>query len=164
VKRAWEIVKDMEQRGFLKHGVSGETVVGPRGILQSIQSETEADDKEDVADDKLRYLDGGLANLCPEIDERTLIVAPINGIYSKPFIAPLAPIIDEGSILEKLNIIKHVEISDRVQIGANAENLLALYQMAKSSSNQVLEDRFRDGYDDAKRFLSEHDLLTVYSA
>lgn len=164
VKRAWEIVKDMEQRGFLKHGVSGETVVGPRGILQSIQSGTEADDKEDVADDKLRYLDGGLANLCPEIDERTLIVAPINGIYSKPFIAPLAPIIDEGSILEKLNIIKHVEISDRVQIGANAENLLALYQMAKSSSNQVLEDRFRDGYDDAKRFLSEHDLLTVYSA
>lgn len=164
VKRAWETVQDMEKRGFLKHGVSGAPVLGASDNPQSAQSGTYSNEKENEIGDKLRYLDGGLANLCPEIDERTLIVAPINGIYSSPFIAPLAPSVDEGSILEQLKIIKYVEISDRVKIGANTKNLLALYQMATSSNNQVLEERFRDGYDDAKRFLSAKDLLTVYSA
>jgi len=168
VKMAWKTVKDMEKEGFLKHGISRTNVLEGASQTQSIKKETEADsdssDDKDGVDDVLRYLDGGLANLCPEIDSRTLIVAPINGIYSHPFIAPLAPNIDEDSILEQWKVVKHIEISDRVKIGLNTQNVVALYQMARSSSPEVLETKFRDGYDDAKRYLSDHDMLTVYSA
>lgn len=170
VKVAWETVKDMEQEGFLKHGISRTNVLEGVSQKHSIKQETESESDSDSSDDKdgvedtLRYLDGGLANLCPEIDSRTLIVAPINGIYSHPYIAPLAPNIEEDSILERWKVVKHIEISDRVKIGLNTQNVVAIYQMARSSSPQVLEQKFRDGYDDAKRYLSDHDLLTVYSA
>lgn len=169
VRRAWDTVKEMRVLGFLKDGITksalrpklGEDRLDVDDLIQGSKSFEE--------DDKLGYLDGGFANMFPEIDESTLIVSPINGIYKKPFIAPMPPtttdILHGESSMEqfKLPMSLHFEISHRVKIGANVKNLLALYQMARSSSQQVLEEKFGEGYDDAKRFLSEHGLISVYS-
>ena len=166
VSRAWEHVQTMEELGFLKHGETSAPVS---------KSTTNATTKDQ--DDETRYIDGGIANICPEIDNQTLIVCPINGTYGTHFIAPrhmddldvLSDSIlekEEDSSIQKrlLNITKDgIHISDRVQFGLNRKNLLTAYLMARSSESTVLEKRFRDGYDDAHRYLNEQNLLTVFT-
>jgi hypothetical protein len=161
ISRAWECVKAMEQLGFLKHGESS----------MPVTTSTVKD-----PDDETRYIDGGIANICPEIDNQTLIVCPFNGTYGTHFIAPrylddldsITDAIEQEtmSIPNRLrNIIKDgIHISDRVQFGLNRENLLTAYLMARSSESTVLEKRFRDGYDDAHRYLKEQNLLTVFTS
>jgi len=167
ISRAWERVKTMEQLGFLKHGESSLPVVRSTAT-------TDAD-----SDYETRYIDGGIANICPEIDNQTLIVCPMNGAYGKHCIAPTRDIIDDEeldtvsnpdkdevkSISNKLfNLTNSViHISDRVKFGLNRENLLTAYLMARSSESSLLEKRYRDGYDDAHRYLNEHNLLTVFT-
>lgn len=160
ISRAWERVKAMEQLGYLKHGESSLPVT--TSIVNG-------------PDDETRYIDGGIANICPEIDNQTLIVCPFNGTYGTHFIAPrclddldfISDAIEQEtmSIQDKLrNITKDgIHISDRVQFGLNRENLLTAYLMARSSESTILEKRFRDGYDDAHRYLKEQNLLTVFT-
>jgi hypothetical protein len=161
VRRAWDTVKEMRDLGFIKDGITKKRIGTRSGGGEVGRQE----DSETNIHDKLGYLDGGLSNMFPEIDEATLIVSPVNGMYKKPYIAPMGPPLDIVSPMEqfKLPLPTHIEISARVKIGANIQNLLAFYQMARSSSQQVLEEKFREGYDDTKRFLSEHDLLSVFS-
>lgn len=158
VKNAWKIVSEMEELGFLKHGLTKEI------IRRDVISDDETLEKD------LQYLDGGLCNLFPEIDEDTIIIAPINGLYSKPCITPEIPMDDDektlySSILSriKLDFPITLEMSEGIRVGANSQNLLALYQMARSSSSETLQGKFRDGYDDAVRFLKKNDMLTVFS-
>lgn len=158
VKNAWKIVSEMEELGFLKHGMTRET------IRRDVTSDDETSEKD------LQYLDGGLCNLFPEIDEDTIIIAPINGLYSKPCITPEIPMDDDektlySSILSRIKVDFPItlEMSEGIRVGANTENLLALYQMARSSSSETLQGKFRDGYDDATRFLKKNDMLTVFS-
>ena len=158
VKNAWKIVSKMEELGFLKHGLTKET------IRRDVISDDETLEKD------LQYLDGGLCNLFPEIDENTIIIAPINGLYSKPCITPEIPMDDDektlySSILSriKMDFPITLEMSEGIRVGANSQNLLALYQMARSSSSETLQGKFRDGYDDAARFLKKNDMLTVFS-
>ena len=107
----------------------------------------------------------------PEIDDSTVIISLVNGSYVHPFIAPdHTPSEFQhklSELMKQFNLppipTQQVEISDRVQIGTNTQNLLAAYLMAHSSSSDVLEEKFRNGYDDTHRFLKEHDLLTIFS-
>ena len=146
VKRAWDNVKVMENLGFLSDGISGKAVCNKH---QEDYSNFEGDL------DTLRYLDGGLVNMFPVVDKSTVIVSPVNGMFSKnKCIAPSFP-------AEILNI-PNFEICDGVEIGVNTQNIVAFYQMARSSSPQVLNDKFRDGHDDATRFLDDNNLLTVF--
>ena len=146
-QRAWEIVKEMERKGQIKHGLTGEEV--------KVNGFDENDyDGEPQPSNELRYLDGGLSNNFPQVDEKTLIVSPINGVFSNPFIAP--------SQSSDNNILPNIAISDGIEIGVNSENLVALYQMARSSSPEVLYDKFRDGHDDAMAYLKDEQLLIVF--
>ena len=157
VKRAWENLQDMEKCGFLKHGLTGNPVEIKNQANEEKRNSVEEFHKNDKrSTKKLRYLDGGLVNMFPDIDESTVVVSPVSGKFSNPFIAPCSSI---GAVN-----FPDVKISNTVQIGVNAQNLVALYQMARSSSPEVLDDKFRDGYDDAKRFLNDNNLLNVFSA
>lgn len=167
VRRAWGVVKEMRVLGFIKDGITKSALLGYKkvgnGHLDVVEESMQDSFQSEVNDDKLGYLDGGLANMFPEIDDSTLIVSPINGIYKTPFIAPMAPTIEGQLSMEQIQLPFHFEMSDRVKIGANVKNLLAFYQMARSSSPQVLEEKFGEGYNDAKRFLNEHGLASVFS-
>ncbi len=135
VKYAWDHVQVMEHLGFLKD-FSGNSII-----------------PEDKGEGSLKYLDGGLSNMFPCIDKSTIIVSPISGVFSNnKFIAPKAP----------TTTMPNFELSDGVEIGINSQNVLAMYQMARSSGPQVLNEKFRDGFDDAKKFLDENNLLTVF--
>jgi len=170
VKRAWKGVKEMEELGFLKHGITG-FPVGDKPTNGDNASKL-SQEGDDISDDKLRYMDGGLVNMFPVIDDSTVIVAPVNGMYSNPSVAPNVLSIENNAsdfrskaleLIQQLKFPTHVEISDRVHIGANAQNLVSLYLMARSSSPEVLDEKFRDGYDDAERFLDDNNLLTVFT-
>ena len=109
----------------------------------------------------------------PEIDDQTVIVTPVNGIYSNPSIAPYHNTDLEDSehvstittkIIDQLKIPRHGEISERVHVGVNMENLKTAYLMAKSSPPELLHQKFYNGYDDSNKFLKDHGLLTVFSA
>ena len=168
ISRAWERVKTMEQLGFLKHGESS---------LPVVRSTTATDDSPDY---ETPYIDGGIANICPEIDNQTLMVCHMNGAYGKHGIAPTGRYnidyeeLDSVSTSDKdeatsisntfFNLTNSViHISDRVKFGLNQENLLTAYLMARSSESSLLEERYREGYDDAYRYLNEHNLLTVFT-
>mmetsp|Transcript_28792 Transcript_28792/g.44020 ORF Transcript_28792/g.44020 Transcript_28792/m.44020 type:complete len:407 (+) Transcript_28792:37-1257(+) len=177
VQRAWNYVSDMERLGFLKSGTSGSPVGGSTCI--DIEEESESNgsyQRENDSDEKkneLYYLDGGLSNMFPEIDDQTVIVTPVNGIYSNPSIAPNHNTDLEDSkyfstittkIIDQLKIPRHGEISERVHVGVNMENLKTAYLMAKSSTPELLHQKFYNGYDDSNKFLKDHSLLTVFSS
>lgn len=179
IKRAWGNIQEMEQRGFLKHGITGLPLSSKSNNNHddpTMEDEGDDEDDEEQADsaEKCHYIDGGLVNMFPEIDDSTVIISPVNGSYVHPFIAPdHTPSEFQhklSELMKQFNLPnlppteqQVVEISDRVQIGTNIQNVLAAYLMARSSSSDVLEERFRNGYDDTHRFLKEHDLLTTFS-
>ena len=132
VKRAWKDVSAMEELRFLKDGITKSPVV-----------------KE--PQEKLRYLDGGLAKMFPEIDKFTLMVSPLGGRFQNPYIAP------------KVESGVDVYVSDRILIKGNLQNLIALHQMAMSSSPEKLQEKFRNGYDDTLEFLDDNSLLSVFT-
>lgn len=177
IQRAWNRVSEMESLGFLKSGTTGSPVGGTTGTVIEEEIESNGSDQsEDSSDEKkeeLYYLDGGLSNMFPEIDDQTVMVTPVNGIYSNPSIAPdhnndmkdseqFSSI--SAKIIDQLNISRHGEISERVHVGINMENLKTAYLMAKSSPPELLQQKFFNGYDDSNKFLKDRNLFTVFSA
>ena len=55
-----------------------------------------------------------------------------------------------------------VQAHAAASLGINTHNAETLFRMLWSSDDKILEERFRSGFDDAKRFLRERDLLTTY--
>lgn len=90
----------------------------------------------------------------PSIDNNTVLVTPLNCTFSNPFIAPEA--------LTDKNF--YINIDDNASVGMNMQNMRLLTKMLRSSDPSYLDERFRDGYDDAKRFLSDRNLLSVFES
>ena len=146
----------MDRLGFVKNGSTG---------ISMTQSETESTNEE------VQYWDGGIADLFPTFDQETVIVSPISGIYSNPSICPsmqrkkeveekpVASNFLESYIPTLPETFSHCSKSD---LGLNVENAKALKKMIISSDDNELYDKFRDGYDDANRFLQERDLIREF--
>eukprot|EP00568_Trieres_chinensis_P010255 CAMPEP_0183296618 /NCGR_PEP_ID=MMETSP0160_2-20130417/4092_1 /TAXON_ID=2839 ORGANISM="Odontella Sinensis, Strain Grunow 1884" /NCGR_SAMPLE_ID=MMETSP0160_2 /ASSEMBLY_ACC=CAM_ASM_000250 /LENGTH=429 /DNA_ID=CAMNT_0025458249 /DNA_START=32 /DNA_END=1321 /DNA_ORIENTATION=+ len=152
VRRAWDRMKDMERLGFVKDGLTGKPVVMGQ----------DGDEKDGAREEENSYyIDGGLADLCPTIDDETVLVTPLNGFYKpNPSISPKLPGFDESKADKKpLSIPMH----KCIDMAINAQNADALRRMIRSSEDEVLEQWFRHGFDDALRFLKKGDLLNVHT-
>ena len=146
----------MERLGFVKNGSTG---------ISTAQSETKS------AHQEVAYWDGGIADLFPTFDQETIIVSPISGIYRNPSICPsmlrqeevekppLASNLLRSYIPTLPATFSHCPKSD---LGLNVENAKALKKMIISSDDNELYNKFRDGYDDATRFLRQRDPVREY--
>jgi hypothetical protein len=166
VKHAFETVKEMEQLGYLKHGVTGDTI--GKGVgndfandvdhSDSINDESERDldhdrDSSATSSENSYYWDGGIVNMFPSVDKSTVMVAPLNCIFSpNPFITPKAE-------SKKPN---YINVDDKVSVGMNMQNAKLMAKMLRHSDPSYLEGMFRSGYDDTNRFLKEKGLLRVF--
>ena len=154
--RAGLRLKEMANRGMIKHGITGLPVLD--------------DDKKDST----YYWDGGIADVFPTIDKDTVIVSPVNGLFEHPAICPLMPSNSDNSgsdTPKQQSTILHQYLipylpdtfqhCPKSQLGLNRENARALLVMAFSSDDEEYISRFREGYDDATRFLNERGLIQV---
>ena len=175
VKEAWKRVYEMEQLGFVKQ--NGTAVVS---------SKSDVGNDDDATLPELYYWDGGLSDVFPIIDENTIIVSPANGIYKNPSIAPsftttpppgledqeLNSTTDQSpttnttpqlpSFLSNMLPNPTIPAHALVELGVNLDNAETLWRMLWSSEDDILEERFRNGYDDALRFLKDNQMIRVY--
>jgi len=97
------------------------------------------------------YWDGGLCNMWPIVDDQTLIVTPLNGMFSpNPFIAPAGRDGGKGRMMK---------VTDTAHVGVHRENAQVALRMMISSDDEVIEGIFKDGYDDTRRYLKDNNLL-----
>lgn len=207
VRWAWGRVSEMGSLGYVKDGRTGKSVQssspeasGGSDVGKAGESDTQTDATPQENED-LRFWDGGLANLCPTIDDFTVMVAPLHGSYSNPSISPPSPEVrakenlpdgikfplpassttsndstlqgtgpqEDDSLMAPLR--KYLsdrpaitfQVHERILMEVDSQNLETLYRMTRSSDDDVLEERFRNGYDDARRFLKKKNMLTVLS-
>mmetsp|Transcript_54588 Transcript_54588/g.163111 ORF Transcript_54588/g.163111 Transcript_54588/m.163111 type:complete len:340 (-) Transcript_54588:38-1057(-) len=190
VRWAWGKVREMSSLGFVKDGCSGKPVESdiPQAAKDDETAKWHNSGVSPSKSENLCYWDGGLVNLCPTIDDFTVMVTPLHGSYSpNPSISPLSPgdstnargeevvkgqslsFEEEQSFIAPL--LKYlgdrpaitVQVHERIQMEVDSKNLETLYRMMHSSDDDVLQERFRNGYDDARRFLTEKNMLRVYS-
>ena len=149
VKRAFDRVKEMEELGYLKHGITDETI-------QSKNDDSDCKHGEltpETSINEVYYWDGGIVNMFPTIDEKTVMVTPLNCSFSNPFIAPDA--------LSRNN--RYINVDDNVSVGMNMQNMKLLLKMLRSSDPSYLDEKFTNGYDDTRKYLKERNLLTVFN-
>jgi len=160
--RAGLRLKDMAKGGLVKHGITGLPVID----ADKIEDNKEEEDDTNV---ETHYWDGGIADVFPTIDKDTVIVSPVNGLFEHPAICPLMPsdrhdsredtsILQQYLILYLPDTFRHCPKS---KLGLNEKNAIAVLAMAFSSDDEEYISRFREGYDDATRFLSERGLIQV---
>ncbi len=160
VKRAGQQLCEMTRLGMVKGG----------------RSESDLDASSDEEENySTQYWDGGIADVFPTFDENTIIVSPINGMYSNPAICPAMQQFDEvedrslnnTSVRNLLRLylptlpatFRHCSKSN---LGLNMQNARIAKEMILSSEDEQLYHRFREGYDDTTRFLDEKGLLRVF--
>ncbi|KAL7446383.1 hypothetical protein ACHAXM_010169 [Skeletonema potamos] len=171
MKRAGQQLREITRLGLIKDGTTGLPIT--QNTSDKTESEIETNNRDD--DDSTRYWDGGIADVFPTFDTNTVIVAPINGIYSNPAICPAMQQPNEVEDQSSQNsFVQHLFRSymptlpatfrhcSKSNLGLNVENAKAVKDMILSSSDEQLYLRFRQGYDDATRFLNERDLLRVF--
>ena len=153
VRRAFETMKEMEYLGFVKDSITGEPIIQKHHDIRKEEDDDEEEDDEKEEEESY-FLDGGLVNMFPSIDQSTLMVTPLHCIFSNnPYIAPKA--MSENN--------RYVDFDDEVSIGMNMQNMKAAMKMLRSSDPSYLDEKFCEGYDDATRFLKERNLLTVFT-
>lgn len=150
VKRAFDRVREMEELGYLKHGVTGETLQGKIGKDDIESGELIIPETSSI--NEVYFWDGGLVNMFPSVDDKTVMVTPLNCTFSNPFIAPEA--------LFENN--RFIDVDDNVSVGMNMQNMKLLLKMLRSSDPAYLDERFTNGYDDTKKYLKERNLLSVF--
>jgi len=166
--RAGLRLKEMAKRGMIRHGITGLPVIEDDDKIE-VNKEVKDNTNEDT-----HYWDGGIADVFPTIDKDTVIVSPVNGLFEHPAICPLLPsdrhdsrgdtskqqttILQQYLIPYLPDTFRHCQKS---QLGLNRENARAVLAMAFSSDDEEYISRFREGYDDATRFLNERGLIQV---
>lgn len=162
IRATWQL-NEMKRLGMVKDGRTHDR----------IEPEHNTEEQETT-----HFWDGGIADVFPTFDDGTVIVSPINGIYKNPAICPSMQEQhnekEEGSQSLKSESLSYLIRSyiptlpatfrhcSKSHLGLNVENARAVKAMLLSSDDEQLYLRFRDGYDDATRFLSDRDLLRVF--
>ena len=149
--RSGRRLEEMEREGLVKHGTSGEPVSNFAGACQTSQNNN--------------YWDGGIADLFPTFDGNTTIVSPISGKFDhNPAICPELlppPSKDPGGagflyraiqpyLPDEPITVRHCAKSE---LGLTSGNVKSAIQMIFSSSDDELFSKFKEGYDDASRFI-----------
>ena len=138
VKRAKERIHEMVELGFVKNGETGD-VVQPRREEKFIL---------DVFQNREYFWDGGLVNVFPVVDDSTVIVTPICARFSpNPYISPA---VEEDDDKWNWLVPPTIRLTDNAELFLNSANIETLRQMALSSNHVVLQQRFAQGYDDAR--------------
>lgn len=185
-------MKEMTNLGLVKHGRTGLPIAGayvvPRGgagldVDDGGGGGSADDDANGGGDDAgsnsaIMYWDGGIVDVFPTIDERTVVVAPVNGFFDpNPSICPRMPEEVEGGgnhssgdgatengdrrsprwnrpamLLDYLRpyVPTTFRHCRKSRLGLNAENADAALRMMFSSDDDEMYSRFRGGYDDAR--------------
>lgn len=166
VDRASQRLKEMVDLQFVKSGITGQPVCDT-AVVHKEQTKTTFEKNNDAADDVREiYWDGGLVNMYPVVDESTVVVTPVIGdFHPNRAIMPKRDIEDafQGYGLARNIFPTSFQESHRTKIHLCKDNLFAIRQMALSSDDAVLQERFIQGFDDAKRFIDKHNLTTVHS-
>jgi hypothetical protein len=167
VHRAGARLRSMESIGLVKHGRTGLPVI-PRQPKQ----EAELDQKPTVLS-STDFWDGGIADVFPTFDDKTVIIAPVNGFFSNPAICPIHSTDEELNevasqrdgetssttkkpfplqlqTLIRTYMPKTFRHCKKAELGLNNRNAKAVMKMAFSSEDEELYQIFRDGYDDAR--------------
>ena len=127
VWQATKRMKELEKLGYVKCGQTGKPL-------------TSITNKENADDTSCYFIDGGLVENWPTIDDQTVVISPVNGDYSpNPYISPNIP--DEHNLFT---------IRDGVSVGMNKENIETVTRMLLCSDDEILEKYFQLGYDDTK--------------
>ena len=145
IKRSSERLEEMERLGFVRHETTlDSTVVGDneRAPERPAEDFTADMDATESSASRAIFLDGGLVNAWPVVDDETLVVSPIEGKFGpNPYICPSFG--GEG--------MSHFPINDRVDVAMCRENLWILRYAVMSSSQEDLESHYSSGYEDATR-------------
>jgi Patatin-like phospholipase len=95
------------------------------------------------------FVDGGLVNVWPVVDADTLIVTPLSAQFqSHNYICPLC------------TDSKFFAVNPYSSLAMHYSNVSTLQDMIWSSVDDVLEQRFAQGHDNAREFLERNNLLS----
>lgn len=109
------------------------------------------------SNDKPPFVDGGVSNGFPVIDRHTVIVTPLRGVFEpNRWICPSSNHSTKQTDEEEL-----VVLNQRVKLYMNQQNAKTFRRIILSSDEIALQRRYSQGYDDAKRFLMDHNLGTT---
>jgi hypothetical protein len=193
VHRSGSRLRDMESNGLVRHGQTGLPTQQP--IIHDNQETPDQGVKNNTAASSslssTDFWDGGIVDVFPTFDDKTIIIAPVNGQFINPAICPIhspewnlaqeeegdggtvsmmqEPIMHKLSPLYLQAVIRSKLIPTtfrhchKAQLGLNTKNAKAALKMIFSSDDEELYRIFAEGYDDAKRFLNESGQLRVFT-
>uniref|UniRef100_A0A7S0PIK5 Uncharacterized protein n=1 Tax=Leptocylindrus aporus TaxID=1398097 RepID=A0A7S0PIK5_9STRA len=99
---------------------------------------------------KLNFIDGGIVNMFPIFDSNTTIVSIFSGNYgNKNHISP-SEVIDRNSTLSALS-----DPISGYKINLTKFNADMLRGMILNSSDEEIEQKYKQGWADAKKFLGK---------
>jgi hypothetical protein len=167
VHRAGARLRLMEIAGLVKHGKTG-LPQQPNTLLSEESTSLNSTD----------FWDGGIADVFPTFDEATIIIAPVNGVFTpNPAICPIHTLYDTESnetsadlendttsIEAQTHTLSPMYLQSlirsklpttfrhcqKAQLGLNTKNVKAALKMIFSSEEEDLYQIFREGYDDAR--------------
>jgi hypothetical protein len=152
VIRAAQHLRGMIEEGSVKQGITGKPI---RPLLTTQHS-------EGVQGREICW-DGGLVNNFPIVDEHTVIVTPLAANFTHDSINPSLDYEDELSSNNDKMSPRTLVLNDRVQIHLTTANAQTFRNMILSSDDNILQEIFMQGYDNAYKFLDKRNLLSVYS-
>ncbi|KAL3781870.1 hypothetical protein HJC23_005410 [Cyclotella cryptica] len=173
VDRAGTRLRVMESLGLVKHGKTGLPTVKRKPEENSTPA------RHAESSNSTDFWDGGIADVFPTFDDQTVIIAPVNGVFSpNPAICPSYSSLEaefttsstlEGDVSQvsathpfgKLSpalfqtllrsyIPTTFKHSNKARLGLNSKNVQAAIRMMFSSEDKELYEMFREGYDDAR--------------
>mmetsp|Transcript_3962 Transcript_3962/g.9076 ORF Transcript_3962/g.9076 Transcript_3962/m.9076 type:complete len:406 (+) Transcript_3962:72-1289(+) len=180
VKRSWGRVHEMERLGYVKDGITGQQVAGtatdePSDLYYWDGGLADVFPTIDDSTVIVSPINGKYSNpsISPPWDrlsedgENQVLTGSKGDVGNVPPTslgktgredAFTDLIIKRSLAIFPLTVQAHALAS----LGINTENAETLFRMMWSSDSEVLEERFRCGFDDAHRFLEEKSLLRTF--
>jgi hypothetical protein len=157
VRRAAERLLDMTEHGCVKNGWTGEPIPPPSASEEvNYSSSGTSSGPAKVSTNREMFWDGGLVNAFPYVDEETVVVSPFAADFPFRSINPSL----QYTPYDKEPRGFYLTPWGRVHMTPTNVNLIA--RSVAFISDQVLEDKFSEGYDNAHHFLDRHNLLSVF--
>ena len=152
-------IQEMLELGYIKDGTT-HCSVSPSS-LSSPSSSSLIRSKREI------FWDGGLVNLWPTIDNRTLLVTPMTvAFHPNPFISPAldqkARVLtsnddnDDDNDQDQESLFKYhsnrrIKLNNRTQlILSPMDNIATVRRMLLSSDTKSIEQRYQQGYDNTR--------------
>ena len=95
------------------------------------------------------FVDGGLVNVWPVVDADTLIVTPLSAQFQSHYY-----------ICPQCTDSKFFAVNPYSSLAMHYSNVSTLQDMIWSSVDNVLEQRYAQGHDNAREFLERNNLLS----